>query len=104
MIKLVAVIRRVEGMDRTEFLRRWQEVLPPMVLRLPGLRGYVQSPAIEFHRAWPWDGAAELWFDDLESARRALRGPEGLALRDYEATFIGEINTIMTTETTVLKP
>lgn len=104
MIKVIATIRRVEGMDRAEFLHHWQEVLPPMVLRLPGLRGYVQNPVIESRRQWAWDGAAELWFDDAESARSAFRSSEGVALQAYEATFIGAIELLMTTETTVLGP
>jgi hypothetical protein len=46
-----------------------------VVAQLPELRRYVQNPAIDMggRREWPHDGAAELWFDDVDAMRAAFR-------------------------------
>lgn len=89
MIKFVAFIRRVSGMDRDTFLRHWHDELPPFVEALPGIRKYQQNPSIGREPAW--DGMAELWFDDAAALRTAFRSPEFAALRDREKVFIGDI-------------
>ena len=104
MIKIVAVIRRRPDIDRAEFLRYWQQEHPAFVRRLPGLRGYRQNPAIEHRKQWPWDGCAELWFDDVDAVRAAFNSPEADALREHETHFIGELNWVLATETTVVAP
>jgi len=102
MIKVVAVIRRRADLDRDEFLRLWQREHPPLVLQLPGLRAYRQNPAIAHRSAWPWDGCAELWFDDVAAVRDAFASPAADALRAHEEHFIGDIDWFLATETTVL--
>jgi uncharacterized protein (TIGR02118 family) len=104
MIKVVALVRRRADLDRAEFLRLWQQEHPAFVRRLPGLRGYRQNPAIEHHKQWPWDGCAELWFDDVGAVRAAFAGPEADALRAHEEHFIGELSWFLATETTVVPP
>lgn len=74
------------------------------MLRLPGIRGYRQSPAIEHRKHWPWDGSAEMWFDDVDSVRAAFAGPEADFLREHEEHFIGDLDWFLATETTVLSP
>lgn len=89
MIKYVGIVTRRPGMSRAEFLRYWQEVHGPLAAALPGLRRYVQNPPLEIPgRESRYDGLAELWFDDLESLRAALRSPEGQRLRADEQQFI----------------
>lgn len=102
MIKVVAVIRRRPDLDRHEFLRLWQQEHPALVLRLPGIRGYHQSPAIEHRKSWPWDGCAELWFDDVDAVRDAFAGPEAERLRAHEEHFIADIDWFLASETVVL--
>lgn len=102
MIKVVAVIRRRADMDRAEFLRFWQEEHPPLVLRLPGIRGYRQNVAIEHHTSWPWDGCAELWFDDVGAVRDAFASSEAEPLRAHEEHFIGDIDWFLASEIVVL--
>ena len=90
MVKVVVVIRRIDGMCRETFLRYWQEDLVPYVAALPGVRGYRQSPAIDRSKGWPWDGAAEVWFDDFAAVKAAFASPAGAALNGYEELFMGE--------------
>ncbi len=89
MVKLIAVVRRRPEVSIAEFYRIWFEDLPPLVRRLPGLRGYQQNHAIERTGGWPWDGAAELWFDDRRAVREAMSSPETSDLLAFERTFIG---------------
>ena len=79
MIKLVYCLRRKPGMTWDEFSTYWREVHAPLVAARAealGIRRYVQvrtadAPAV--HAAMqarnggspePFDGVAELWFDD----------------------------------------
>jgi uncharacterized protein (TIGR02118 family) len=56
------------------------------------VRRYVQSHTIpqQYEReAGPaYDGAAELWFDDMDAFRAALRSPEMAVTREDELNFI----------------
>lgn len=91
MVKVVAVIRRRPGQERAEFLRHWQQDHPAYVRALPGLRRYVQNPAIEGYRTWPYDGVAELWFDSVRDVAAAFDSPQAATLREHEENFIGEL-------------
>jgi uncharacterized protein (TIGR02118 family) len=98
MVKVVAVIRRKPGLDRSGFLRHWQQDHPAYVRRLPGLRRYVQNPAVEGYRTWPYDGVAELWFDSVRDVAAAFDSPEATALREHEENFIGEMQWFLADE------
>lgn len=58
---------------------------------LPGIRRYRQNHAIEHHKPWPFDGAAELWFDSLKDIAVAFASPAGDAMREHEEEFIGTL-------------
>jgi uncharacterized protein (TIGR02118 family) len=45
-------------------------------------------PELYARRAPPYDGAAELWFDDLDAMRVAMRSPEVQAALADEKNFI----------------
>jgi uncharacterized protein (TIGR02118 family) len=89
VIKALRAFQRAPGMDRDEFLRRWDEHAD-LVLAVPGLRGYVQSPRVgrEDQSTAPFDGFSSMWFDDEEAAARAAASPEARAAREDSATFI----------------
>lgn len=91
MTKIIALISRRPGLSREQFLEQWQVEHPRYVRKLPGLRRYVQNPAIEHRRPWPYDGAAELWFDDLPAVAAAFDSPAADALREHEEGFIGKL-------------
>lgn len=105
MIKLTYCLRRKAGMTWEEFSRYWRDVHAPMVAaraEVLGIRRYVQVRTLQdpaLHARFqarndgspePFDGIAELWYDDdrfsqpqSEEARRA-----GRELLEDEKNFI----------------
>lgn len=90
MIKLVFCVKRLPGLSLEEFQRYWRERHGPLVLRHAAalkIRRYVQthtldSPANDALRrsrdaAEPYDGVAELWWDNLEDFASASTTPQG---------------------------
>jgi uncharacterized protein (TIGR02118 family) len=90
MVKLTFCVRRLASLSESEFHRYWREQHGPLVLRHAetlGIRRYVQthalpggvSAAIRASRgaAAPFDGVAELWWDDLESLDAVLASEAG---------------------------
>ena len=92
MVKLIYVITRKAGMPVEEFQRYWRETHGPIAARIPGVRRYVQCHTLPelYGRETPpaYDGAAELWYDDLDAMRAALRSPELAAAQEDERNFI----------------
>ncbi|HEX2173332.1 MAG TPA: EthD family reductase [Dehalococcoidia bacterium] len=89
MIKMVGVVWRKPGASREDFLTHWQTNHAEVVKTLPGLRKYVQGPAVTRPGREPViDGIAELWWDDVEALRAAWRSPAGQAVREDEKRFI----------------
>ena len=101
---LIFCLRRLPHLTREEFQRYWREHHAPLVQRhaaVLGIRRYVQahtinpalSPVIAAVRGAPepYDGVAELWFDEGELVSRSAM-PEALdagrALLEDERRFI----------------
>jgi|FLYL01.1.fsa_nt_gi uncharacterized protein (TIGR02118 family) len=108
MVKLIYCITRKEGMPVEEFQRYWRETHGPIAARIPGLRRYVQCHVVPSlygrEQAPAYDGAAELWFDDLDALRAAMRSPETAAAQEDERNFIdhGRVFAIITEEQPVV--
>lgn len=105
MIKLVFCLRRLPSLSREEFQRYWLDRHGPLVrshAAVLGIRRYVQThtldgPATDALRASrggpePYDGVAELWWDDPDALAAATATPEGraagAALLEDERRFI----------------
>jgi uncharacterized protein (TIGR02118 family) len=105
VIKLSFAVRRRADVDPAEFHRYWRDEHGPLVRSLQpvlGIRRYVQThrmetPLNEALRASrgglePFDGVAELWWDDLDALVAATSTPEGAAagqrLLEDETKFI----------------
>ncbi len=94
MVKLIAMIKRKEGMTREEFSRYWEEKHGPLIVKLfPGMKRYVQNHAVRLPGGGEpqFDGMVEVWFDDLQSWRAVAnfsQSDEGKVLRDDEEKFI----------------
>jgi uncharacterized protein (TIGR02118 family) len=91
MVKAVTFFKRRSGMAVDEFQTYWLNRHPDVVIKLRGVRRYVQShtrPAAYAKGEPIYDGIAELWFDDT-GAMRALRDTrEMAAVQADEARFI----------------
>ena len=105
MIKLTFAVRRRDDIGPEEFHRYWRDEHGPLVRSFQavlGIRRYVQTHRFEspFNDALrasrdtlePFDGTAELWWDDLDALTSGASTPEGLAagqaLLTDEARFI----------------
>ena len=88
MIKMIFLVHRRPELTRDEFHRRWREKSGPIGSKIPGLRKYVQHHAVSGPDGDepPYDGFAEMWWDDGESLQKALESPEGqAAVEDIES-------------------
>ncbi len=105
MIKLTFAVRRRAEISPAEFHSYWRDQHGPLVRSLQpvlGIQRYVQmhrmeTPLNEVLRVSrdalePFDGAAELWWDDLDALVAATSSPEGSAaaraLLEDEIRFI----------------
>ncbi len=108
MVKLIYCISKKPDLSVEEFQRYWRETHGPIAGRIPGLRRYVQChavPELYGRGAPPYDGAAELWFDDLDAMRTAMRSPEVAAALEDEKNFIdhGRVASFVTVEKPVVE-
>jgi uncharacterized protein (TIGR02118 family) len=91
MVKLIYCISKKPGLSVEEFQRYWRDTHGPIAGRIPGLRRYVQCHVVPelYSRQTPaYDGAAELWFDDLDAMRSAMQSGEVKAAMEDEKNFI----------------
>ena len=113
MIKLTFCLRRRSDVTREEFQTYWRDRHAPLVrsvAHLIGARRYVQSHTVSLPELQavvdargvgvePYDGVAELWWDDFEAMAAAGKTKEGrdagrMLLAD-EANFIDLPNCAM---------
>jgi len=81
MVKALSFFKRKGGMTVETFQSYWRASHPEVVVKLPGLRRYVQSHTLlaGYRKGEPiYDGIAEIWFDDTR-AMRALAGTAAYA-------------------------
>ena len=105
MIKLTFAVRRRDDVEPEEFHRYWRDEHGPLVRSFQetlGIRRYVQTHRVDgpFNDALrasrdalePFDGTAELWWDDVDALAAASTSEAGIAagqaLREDEAKFI----------------
>ena len=72
MVKVFALIPRRSDISEAQFHKHWAGPHAQLAQRITTMRGYVQShrvaPALEGIPESPYDGVAEVWFDDAETA------------------------------------
>jgi uncharacterized protein (TIGR02118 family) len=91
LIKVCELVRRRPGMSVDHFQHHWQDVHGPIVAQLPGLRRYVQSNPLPggYRRGdLPYDGVAELWFDNLASLAAIAATAQFRAAKADEPNFV----------------
>ena len=91
MVKVLTVLKRKAGMSVEDFQRYWLTRHPQVVVRLPGVRRYVQSHTLPsaYRKGEPvYDGIAEVWADGTDALRAMTRSPENARVQADEANFI----------------
>lgn len=94
MVKIIALLKRKEGLSREEFSRYWADRHGPLIVRVyPQIRRYVQNHLVvpPGGPEPPYDGVAEVWFDSLEDWQETARfyaSEEGRVIRDDEDKFM----------------
>lgn len=78
MIKLIALVKKKSSMTTEEFRDYWVNTHAPLARQIPGMRGYrinVADNPGDMTPA-PYDGSAEIWFDDRPAMEAGLSSPE----------------------------
>ena len=79
MIKGFALIPKRPDISDEKFHTHWRTIHADLAVRISALRRYVQSHRIAHAIpgfSSPYDGAAEIWFDDLPTAQGLKGNPE----------------------------
>ena len=81
MLKVVFLVHKRPDMDLEEFRRHWRETQGALAARIPGIRKYVQNYSVGAPTggAAPYDGFAEVWFDNEGAFEHAMATPEAQA-------------------------
>jgi len=80
MIKVVVLLRRPDAWSRGRFHRWWIDEHVAYAKKLPDLRKYrvcLVTGSTSHEGREPWDGIAELWFDDRAALDRAWSSEVG---------------------------
>jgi len=91
MIKLITFLKRKADLPVESFQHHWRTRHAELVVRLPGLRRYVQNHTLDSayrEREPDFDGVAEAWFEDTDAMRALDPSAEYAAMRADEAAFI----------------
>lgn len=100
MMKLIALVKKKQGMSREEFRQYWLEIHTQLSTRIPGMRGYRINIALEEQDpgAAPYDGSAEIWWDSLEAFRHGNASTEGILAGEDTRHFCEKVEFIYTEE------
>jgi uncharacterized protein (TIGR02118 family) len=102
MIKLICLINRPSRVQPEEFRGWWLDHHARVAAKLPGLRRYTISICDRAGGEPPFDGVAELWFDDVSSMEAAFASPAGVECSREDATLIGRRIAMVTAEHTII--
>lgn len=93
MIKGFALLTKKSDISDEKFHTHWRTIHAQLALRIPSLRRYVQSHRLAGLTAGfpasPFEGAAEVWYDNLAAALAMRESPEYL-----EGAYKDELNFI----------
>ena len=99
MMKLIALVVKKPDLSLEQFQHYWLETHTLFSTKIEGLRGYRINIAIagEPHTA-PYDGSAELWWDNPEAFRSGNASAAGLIAGDDTCHFAERVTFIYTKE------
>lgn len=104
MVKMIAFVKKKPEISREEFIRLWVEEHTKLS-KLLGMKGYRINVAIEPQpdgNQAPYDGTAEIWWEDLESMQAALSSPQGLLAAKDTERFCERLEFIYTEEFVII--
>jgi uncharacterized protein (TIGR02118 family) len=111
LIKILSLLTRKSHLTHAQFVDHWLNIHGPLALSVPGVRRYVQSHITDTlsrpdipDTVVDVDGFAELWYDDMESLKRAASSPEMKRLTDDGALIISRIKTYVIDEKQIIPP
>lgn len=91
MVKIVIFFKRKSGMSVEDFQNHWRTTHADIIVRLPGIRRYVQSHVLAsaYRKSEPvYDAVAESYFDDTQAMKALAKMPEYAAVLADEPNFI----------------
>ncbi len=91
MVKMVIFFKRMPGMPVEAFQAYWRTTHAGIIVRLPGIRRYVQSHVLpsSYRKAEPvFDAVAESSFDDTQAMKLLSGSPEYAEVLADEPNFI----------------
>lgn len=103
MVKIVIFFKRKPGMSVEDFQHHWRTIHADIIVRLPGIRRYVQSHVLAsaYRRGEPvYDAVAESYFEDTQAMKALAKMPEYAAVLADEPNFIdrSSMSSIITDE------
>lgn len=104
MIKMIAFVKKREGLSREEFIQRWVQEHTRLSGVL-GMKGYRINVALEpqpGHNQPPYDGTAEIWWEDEDSMSAALNSPAGLLAAQDTNRFCSTLEFVYTEEFVII--
>lgn len=104
MIKLVALVRRRPDLDLQAFREYWLTTHAPLAAAIPGMRGYRINIAGDpgAQSAAPYDGSAEIWFEDRAAMEAGLGSDAGRIAGEDTVHFAESIEFLVTEEHVIL--
>ncbi len=109
MIKSLSLLTRKSSLSPQEFRSIWVGEHAPLVRAVPEVRRYVLSfvldEPVRAHvpiQAMRVDAVAELWYDDLDSMRRAAASPAMQKVLQNGALYLDAIKTLITEEVIII--
>ena len=101
MQRVVIYLKRRAELLQPVFFDWWLGQHRALAEQLPGLRRYIISLAADAQEG-PFDGMAELWFDDLAAADAAFASPAGEAARADADAHVARRERLNLTEHTII--
>ncbi len=99
MFKLIVLLKKNNSLNSEQFASYWLRTHAPIAKAMPGLRKYVVNVVKPPPNRDPeYDGVVELWFDDVDSMKKAFSSAEGHATQKDTENFAQKLTTLFIDE------
>jgi uncharacterized protein (TIGR02118 family) len=88
MFKAIFLAGRKDGMSMEAFKEYQMDVHVPLVLKIPGMRGYKVDFALHQPDPAPYDAVISLWFDSVEDFQEGMSSPEARTAIADQSNFL----------------